>query len=631
MKCGVCGTEIGVDEKVCHGCKSPVEQSRSAFGDAMTEAASSMAAGGSEPDEIGSGQEGTGEMPGSSMADGGVPETGNQAQGSALPEGAGKPPKSGKKTGIIIGVAAAAAVAVGALAFSFMGRKDPKHVVIDAFENICPDDQVKPLEELFGISQFAENAKTADVEDSISLILEDCSEAEVREWAGSGFRVSAQSDKTNKKNAADIAVIYKDMELANLEIYYGDETLMMAIPQLSSKVFTMDLGEGLEQRLQSSPLIGPALEDSEVDIEGILDYFQEQVEKAESGEAAFDLDSLRTRFREGTQAQEKFKEALVVEKGEKGTFTMDGGEVSCNGYKVLVSKDSMMEFLRTSADFFLNDQELKDQFIMQLEQSVKLAELMGGVSSGISADQIYADNIEDMKDSVSEMIDFLDKSLTDVDMTVYVDKKGRLAAVDGSTKLIDPDSEADEAEQDGINADFSFRLQGGAYLTQNMTADIVLENSGEHLEFSMVKNGTYDGKSLTGDLALDMSLDGEDKMKGGITCTGTYNSDGGDYHMGLGITADDSLLADISMSGVVDQLEKGTSIHADIDELKLTLMDAMAQISFNGEYSYNPLSSGITEPKGESFDVFAADEADLESIFMEVYMNVMQLMMQLEQ
>lgn len=101
--------------------------------------------------------------------------------------------------------------------------------------------------------------------------------------------------------------------------------------------------------------------------------------------------------------------------------------------------------------------------------------------------------------------------------------------------------------------------------------------------------------------------------------------------MGLGITADDSLLADISMSGVVDQLEKGTSIHADIDELKLTLMDAMAQISFNGEYSYNPLSSGITEPEGESFDVFAADEADLESIFMEVYMNVMQLMMQLEQ
>jgi len=620
MKCSVCGTELDAGEKVCHACGNPVgekgqdtaggEKKDSAFGDAMAEAGKNTASGGRPAmDWPGGGQEGM--------------EALNQ------PEGAGGPPKSGKKKGIIIGVAAAAVVAVGALVFSFAGRKDPKEVVINAFENVYTEDQVKPLEELFGLSGFSENARTADVEESVSLTLDDCSEPDIKEWAGSGFRISAKSDKANKKNSADISVIYKDMELANLDAYYGDKVLVLAIPQLSSKAFTMDLGDGLEQRIKDSPLAGPALESAGVDVEGLFGYLQEQIEKQESGEAAaLSLDSLMTRYKEGTQAQEKFKEALVVEKGEKGTFTMDGEEAACNGYKVLVSKDSMMEFLRSTTDFFLNDEELKGQFLTQLEQSVRLTELMGGTSAGLSADQMYADSMEEVTEAVNEMIDFLDKSLTDVDMTVYVDKKGRLAAVDGSTQLLDPDS-GDGGQQDALQVDFNCRLQGGSYLTQNMTAEAVLESNGEQAKFSMVKNGTYDGKRLTGDLALDMDFDGDEKIQAGVTCTGTYNSDGGDYHMGMSVTANGSLAADISMSGVVDQLEKGASIHADIDEIKITVMDAAVQIGLAGDYSYGPLSGEVTAPEGEAFDVLAADEDDWESVMMEVYMNVLQLVSQL--
>ena len=38
---------------------------------------------------------------------------------------------------------------------------------------------------------------------------------------------------------------YNGMDLANLNAYYGDDTLMLAVPELSGKVFTVDLGEGL--------------------------------------------------------------------------------------------------------------------------------------------------------------------------------------------------------------------------------------------------------------------------------------------------------------------------------------------------------------------------------------------------
>ena len=331
MKCNVCGAELGVEKKVCHECGNPV----------------------STQEPSGAGAAGEGMQEGSG-------ETGSLDGATSL-DGTGEPPRSGKKKGLIIGGVVVGVAAVGALAFGLMGRKDPKEVVISAFENVYTEDQAQPLEELFGLSMFSENALTGDVEDSFTLILDDCSEAEVKALAGSGVRVSAKSDKTNKKSSADIALIYKDMDFINVDAYYGDEELMMAFPELSSKVFTIDLGEGLAQRIQDSPLVGPILEESGMDVDGLFGYFEEQLELAESGKANLDFESLMTRYREGTQAQEKFKEALSVEKGEKGTFTMDGAEVTCNGYKVLVSKDSMMEFLRTTTDFFLNDEELKEQ------------------------------------------------------------------------------------------------------------------------------------------------------------------------------------------------------------------------------------------------------------------------------
>ena len=80
----------------------------------------------------------------------------NQSDSSSLIEESGQPEKSGKKKGIMIGVAAAAVVGIGAFAFTRMSQKDPKDIVIDAFENIYTEGQVNPLEELFGVTQFVE-------------------------------------------------------------------------------------------------------------------------------------------------------------------------------------------------------------------------------------------------------------------------------------------------------------------------------------------------------------------------------------------------------------------------------------------------------------------------------------------
>jgi len=93
------------------------------------------------------------------------------------------------------------------------------------------------------------------------------------------------------------------------------------------------------------------------------------------------MEALINRYKEGCKAQENFKAALTVEKADKGTYTMDGAQVSCKGYNVTVSKDSMIEFIRQSSDFFLQDETLKADFMRQLETTVKMSELMGGTMS----------------------------------------------------------------------------------------------------------------------------------------------------------------------------------------------------------------------------------------------------------
>ena len=157
---------------------------------------------------------------------------------------------------------------------------------------------------------------------------------------------------------------------------------------------------------------------------------------------------------------------------------MDGAQVNCKGYNVTVSKDSMIEFIRQSSDFFLQDETLKADFMRQLETTVKMSELMGGTMSGtgnMSAEEMQQQSYEEAKNMVDQMIEYLDKALTDVNMTVYVDKKGRLAAVEGSTNLRLDDTDVSEEGYRAVT--FSCQLQGGAYLTQNALASITLEDA----------------------------------------------------------------------------------------------------------------------------------------------------------
>ena len=99
-----------------------------------------------------------------------------------------------------------------------------------------------------------------------------------------------------------------------------------------------------------------------------------------------------------------------------------------------------------------------------------------------------------------------------------------------------------------------------------------------------------------------------------MTYTGTYNSESGDYHVAFEIGDGDDQIAKISVAGVIDSLEKGTSIHATMDSLEISAEGGLYSAVLSGEYEYKPLAGEVTAPEGEEMDVLAATEEAWEII-----------------
>ncbi len=652
MKCRYCGQEMQDADSACPFCgtpagaSSPVERRGEETGgnepgeEAKTSEGERDAAG-KEEAAISGAEEGwqsgvsvTSEASGESLGGkAGAPEAEtSDSQSVAQPQAPKK--KSGGKLAAIA-VAAAAVVGIGIFGATKLMEKDPKEVVITAFENIYTEDQVKPMEELFGLSQFQEYSSGGSQQVEMELVLDDCSEEEAKKLSGGGIRTEFKCDWEKAVGSFNMGILFNNMDLVNLDFYYGDETLMAAIPELSSRVFTLDLSEGLAERLNNSELLGPTLQYSDVDIEEVEDFCREYADwikgKMADGTASdpYGIKDAWNRYKEGSQAQENFKAALTVEKAGKGTFQMDGKEVSCKGYEVYVSKDSMIEFLRTSSDFFLQDEELKENFLENLRMSLRMVELTGGADAmtafgSMSPEELVESNYEDLKESVDKAIDQLDKALSDVNMLVHVDKKGRLASVEGTTVIT---NEAGEAQ----DIAFDLKLQGGSYLTQNALASIDVTKDGKTAAIEMTKQGTYDGTKLTGDLAFDIHADGE--MDGHVIMGGTYNNDGGDFTLQFEMGDDGGKMVGLSTTGVISELEKGTTIHMDFDEIRFEmpgtslLADDNEEffITLGGQYDIRPLAGEVTEPEGEKLDVLAATEADWQKVMMEAYMGAMDI------
>lgn len=519
--------------------------------------------------------------------------------------------KGGKAKWIAIGAAAAVVAAGGAAAAAvLLTAKSPKEKVIAAFEHVFPEKGELPGEQVFGYSGFAELLKSGDFHQGMTVTLSKSSVPEAEMFQNSGVGLEVKRSLSSQKSSLDAGLIYNGMDLASARLYFGDKKLMAAVPQLSSNVFFVDLGSDLAGQLKGSPTIGPILEENNVDVDG-LNALAGQVmdEMSDTETPAFDLAALMKRYQDGCEAKEKFKEALTVEKGEKRKFTVDGKEVNCQGYLTVVSKDAMIDFLEESADFFLQDETLREDFLNYLEIAAEFYTITegGSIPSEESPEKMVQDAYREAKDQVEEMIKVLDDSMDDIEMNVYLDKKGNLAGVFGNTEI--------KSGSDSLGVEFEAELKGGAYPAQNGTVMVDFSEDDAHVVFEVERKGTFGQKELTDEITVDADLDGESF---GGEYLFSYQIESGELQTQLSVRSGHVRLASLSLEGTVDELEKGKSIHMNLEDLKIQEHMSGQYVDLDGEFFLKPLEGEIEEPSGEMFDVLKATETEWMGAGMEI-------------
>ena len=592
MKCRKCGAEVQENEKICSVCGQEAETVETNARKEETKETSDTADG----------------LTASDQAPSGSPEPEKK--------------KSGK---VMLGVAAAVAVVgIGAAAVPKL-MENPKKTVIAAFESINSENQITGAEEIFGWKEFLENYGKVDCESVFRIQIDGCSEPGMEMFEGAGLEVRSMADLENWKSRAEMSLDYKHMDLADLQFYYGDQMFMAAVPQLVDRVFTLKIDDSLK----NSPMAAPYLEESGVDIDQLAELTKEMMEKPENGKAKGQLDfpGLFDRYRKGCKAKESFQQAMMVEKAEKANFLIDGKETSCKGYHVQINKDSLIAFLRTSSDFFLNDEEMKKQYLDQLRLSISMAALFSGsMENGAlsSAEEMVQQNYDEIKEQADWMIQILEQSLQDIDMMVYVDPKGRLAGLTGTTTVVEADMDTVEERREA-QIEFALELQGGNYLTENMNGRLSITSDGATMDILYEKAESYDKERL--DSSCKVTVLSPDDENITTNASGTYIAESGDCQLSFELLVPEMQPIVIHGSGVVTELEKGKSIYADIDAMSIEAEGVT--MNFSGELGYGPLSGEVLPLEGEDLDVLAATEEDWGEIVMEAYGNIFGLMAQL--
>lgn len=596
MKCRKCGAEVQENEKICSVCGQEAETVETNARKEETKETSDTADG----------------LTASDQAPSGSPEPEKK--------------KSGK---VMLGVAAAVAVVgIGAAAVPKL-MENPKKTVIAAFESINSENQITGAEEIFGWKEFLENYGKVDCESVFRIQIDGCSEPGMEMFEGAGLEVRSMADLENWKSRAEMSLDYKHMDLADLQFYYGDQMFMAAVPQLVDRVFTLKIDDSLGESLKNSPMAAPYLEESGVDIDQLAELTKEMMEKPENGKAKGQLDfpGLFDRYRKGCKAKESFQQAMMVEKAEKANFLIEGKETSCKGYHVQINKDSLIAFLRTSSDFFLNDEEMKKQYLDQLRLSISMAALFSGsMENGAlsSAEEMVQQNYDEIKEQADWMIQILEQSLQDIDMMVYVDPKGRLAGLTGTTTVVEADMDTVEERREA-QIEFALELQGGNYLTENMNGRLSITSDGATMDILYEKAESYDKERL--DSSCKVTVLSPDDENITMNASGTYIAESGDCQLSFELLVPEMQPIVIHGSGVVTELEKGKSIYADIDAMSIEAEGVT--MNFSGELGYGPLSGEVLPLEGEDLDVLVATEEDWGEIVMEAYGNIFGLMAQL--
>ena len=468
--------------------------------------------------------------------------------------------KSKKKIWIpIVSVALVAVIAIGVCILLFSGKKtrNPEEVITSAMSNTFSAERTSSTtgwlhsQELDALAQGDAYQMSANwTIDEVSGSLAD----DISMLEGFGISTSMELDKDAERFAVSGDILYDGTKYLDYELYAYGDYMAIACPSLFEGYIEFKTSNfGVD--FNNSPL-AQAL-DTTIDPTIAFRFFEL-------------LTTTQETETEIPRELQEFFDAIRYEEGDKKDLQVNGKTQTCQGYNIVITRESMENLARWFCD--------------------------------------YADSLGTPVE-YSEISPILPRE--DLVMTVYVDNKGRMARFSFDFPL------------DYVQAELSCQIDFTG-LNDNpadhVTGAIKLTVEGYAYGFSFESNTTTTGSTETQNTKMSIDVSGISIANANYTSTFDTQSKKG--HADLSVSAMYTSLLTMNIDYSYTDVVPGERFTVNMDDLTLDVAGELT-IGLSGSFSVSKLSGSVSEPSGTKYDLFTLTENDIETLGEEMMQNAM--------
>lgn len=417
-----------------------------------------------------------------------------------------------------------------------------------------------------------------------------------------GVGISATLNKDSKKllGKLEASVNYQTTPLIQAEAFTDNKNLLISVPELYSKVFSMESNNIMEQ-YALSPM------GQEVQYNDAGDFSINVFTKDNQEQGLNILGDLKNQFGKIYNTQfEKLADKMTYEKlSEKQEIEINGETVMCKGYKANAQGEDVKAFVMELLKQVRTNKKIRslvEEYAQLQYESVPVYQLMMDDPSYI---------VESYYSSLDEAMEKLNTAqFTDTGANVYVHKGiivklgARAIYTNGEERfVIQLIGGLTGGKNPGEDFNFSINLQD-----DNIMLKFDAVGSTDVIDNVVTSTATYTLGNGSEDLVLNSSL--------------TYNKKDNTLQAEGKLTTPQGSYVLLQGKGSVDKTKKTLTLNA--DEIKLDYNNIFNG-NISGSYSVAPLDTKIQKPEGEAVEIFKADANAINQIKEEIANNLERL------
>ncbi|MDO5423344.1 MAG: hypothetical protein Q4F41_06420 [Eubacteriales bacterium] len=376
-----------------------------------------------------------------------------------------------------------------------------------------------------------------------------------------------------------------DEPLLSGSIYLKENTLYIALPELTDTVFTADLEtyqkELLGETDEKAPTVNPfaVLDPEQSSDQPAENLWDSQIEWLQG----IDYEALTERYLKYCEKTFEYVDnAVTTEDLPEASYEIDGEYVTCQGTSTVIPKEAMLRLIDATVDFGLRDKECR-----------QILDTLFG--SEVDFDQDAHDIQESIYSSAEEF-------LADTYIQEYRTPENEQAAIHVTMY-----------SDDGTYLGASLINRGGETIDENFYMNYGIWADGESVSYSVTKNAKHSDSVTTNTISIDFNISDEEgygNENDTLDIVTSYDGETGDYTLTCTVAEDENNLGTLTSYGVLTFEDGGLNLECE----NITWMSEGKYVSasaglYGGEL-VSDLSFDVDQAK--LLDLFAASDEEID-------------------